>query len=42
MERTNTRKVFVKDLVLGGNNRVYIQSMCTTKTKDIDSTVKAF
>ena len=40
MERTNTRKVFVKDLVLGGNNRIYIQSMCTTKTKNIDSTVK--
>lgn len=34
-----TKSVAVKDLILGGNNHIYIQSMTNTKTKDIKSTV---
>ncbi|MFV0246998.1 MAG: flavodoxin-dependent (E)-4-hydroxy-3-methylbut-2-enyl-diphosphate synthase [Mycoplasmatales bacterium] len=40
MHRTNTREVKVKDIIIGGNNNVIIQSMCTTKTHDVKSTVK--
>jgi (E)-4-hydroxy-3-methylbut-2-enyl-diphosphate synthase len=40
MKRNETRKVTVGNLELGGNNKIYIQSMCTTKTKDIENTVK--
>ena len=40
MERTNTRKIMVGNVQIGGQNKVVIQSMCNTKTKDIDSTVK--
>ena len=39
MKRNETKSVKVKDLTLGGNNKVYIQSMCTTKTKDVLATV---
>ncbi len=37
--RENTRKIQLKNLTLGGNNHIYIQSMCNTKTKDVTSTV---
>lgn len=37
--RQNTRPVKVGDLTIGGNNEVLIQSMCTTKTADVDATV---
>lgn len=40
MERIKTRKVMVGNVRIGGQNRVVIQSMCNTKTKDIESTVK--
>lgn len=40
MKRSETRSVKVKNLVLGGNNKVYIQSMTTTKTKHVEATVK--
>ena len=40
MKRSETRAVRVGNLVLGGNNKIYIQSMTTTKTKDIEATVK--
>ncbi len=40
MNRKNTRKVFVGDIQIGGQNRVVIQSMCNTKTKDVDATVQ--
>ena len=36
MKRNQTRSVKVGNLVLGGNENVYIQSMTTTKTKDIN------
>ncbi len=38
--RENTKQIKLKDLTLGGNSHVYIQSMCNTKTKDVASTVK--
>ena len=40
MERTNTRKIMVGNVQIGGQNNVVIQSMCNTKTKDIDSQVQ--
>ena len=38
-KRNKTRTIKVSNLELGGNNKVYIQSMTNTKTKDISSTV---
>ena len=38
--RTETRPVFVRELQIGGNNEVIIQSMCTTRTRDVEATVK--
>jgi len=40
MQRLQTRPIKVGNLIIGGNNHVYIQSMTTTYTKDIESTVK--
>ncbi|GIP39168.1 4-hydroxy-3-methylbut-2-en-1-yl diphosphate synthase (flavodoxin) [Paenibacillus sp. J31TS4] len=37
--RTETVPVRVGDLTIGGNNDVIIQSMCTTKTADVQATV---
>ncbi|MFD2116500.1 flavodoxin-dependent (E)-4-hydroxy-3-methylbut-2-enyl-diphosphate synthase [Paenibacillus yanchengensis] len=37
--RQNTVPVKVGDLTIGGNNEVIIQSMCTTKTADVEATV---
>lgn len=39
-KRTNTRKIMVRDIQIGGQNRVVIQSMTNTKTKHVESTVK--
>ena len=39
-KRTNTKKIMVRDVQIGGNNDVVIQSMTNTKTKDVKSTVK--
>lgn len=39
MNRNKTRKVSVGNLTLGGNEKVYIQSMTTTKTNNIEDTV---
>lgn len=38
--RSNTIKVKVGNVVIGGSNKVVIQSMTNTKTKDIEKTVK--
>ena len=38
-ERENTKTVKLKNLELGGNSHIYIQSMCNTKTKDVLATV---
>ena len=40
MDRTKTRKIMVGNVQIGGQNKVIIQSMCNTKTKDIEATVK--
>lgn len=40
MKRQDTRKIMVGNVQIGGQNKVVIQSMCNTKTKDIKSTVK--
>lgn len=40
MKRNKTKKIYVGNIQIGGQNKVSIQSMCNTKTKDIDSTVK--
>ena len=37
--REETRTVKLKNLELGGNSHIYIQSMCNTKTKDVEATV---
>ena len=38
-KRTDTRAITVGGVQIGGQNKVVIQSMCNTKTKDVDSTV---
>ena len=38
--RENTRPIKVGKVQIGGQNKVVIQSMCNTKTKDVESTVK--
>lgn len=40
MKRTETRKIMVGNVTIGGQNKVVIQSMCNTKTKDIEATVE--
>ena len=37
--RENTRQIKIKDLVIGGQNKVLIQSMTNTKTKDVKATI---
>lgn len=39
MKRNNTRKIMVGNVQIGGQSKVIIQSMCNTKTKDIEKTV---
>lgn len=39
-KRTETRPIKVGNVQIGGQNKVVIQSMTNTKTKDIESTVK--
>ena len=40
VKRNETRPIFVNGLQIGGQNKVVIQSMTNTKTKDVESTVK--
>lgn len=40
MNRKHTRKIMVGNVVIGGQEKVVIQSMCNTKTKDIEATVE--
>ena len=40
MDRTKTRVIKVGNVQIGGQNKVIIQSMCNTKTKDVKETVK--
>ena len=39
IHRSNTRPVRVGNLTIGGSNELFIQSMCTTKTHDVEATV---
>lgn len=39
MLRNKTKTIKVKNIMIGGNNPVVIQSMTTTKTKDVQATV---
>ena len=39
IHRTKTRPVKVGNLTIGGSNELFIQSMTTTKTHDVDATV---
>ena len=40
MNRLQTRPIKVGSVQIGGQNKVVIQSMTNTKTKDVDATVK--
>lgn len=40
MLREETRSVQVGNLTIGGNNHVVIQSMCNTKTRNVEATIK--
>lgn len=40
MLREETRSVQIGNLTIGGNNHVVIQSMCNTKTKNVEATIK--
>lgn len=40
VKRENTRSIKVGNVQIGGQNKVVIQSMCNTKTKEVDNTVK--
>ncbi|MBQ6492654.1 MAG: flavodoxin-dependent (E)-4-hydroxy-3-methylbut-2-enyl-diphosphate synthase [Erysipelotrichaceae bacterium] len=40
MKRTETRKINVGGIQIGSQNRVVIQSMTNTKTKDVEATVR--
>lgn len=39
MIRENTKEIHIKDKVIGGKNPILIQSMCNTKTEDVNATV---
>ena len=39
MKRENTRQIKVGSVAVGGGARVSVQSMCNTKTWDVDATV---
>ncbi|MGN1317388.1 MAG: flavodoxin-dependent (E)-4-hydroxy-3-methylbut-2-enyl-diphosphate synthase, partial [Lachnospirales bacterium] len=40
IKRRPTRVVQIGNVSIGGNNPVAIQSMCNTKTSDVEATVK--
>ena len=40
MKRNKTRQIKVGNVLIGGQKKVVIQSMCNTKTTDVDATVK--
>lgn len=40
MERRKTREIHIGSRVIGGGNPILIQSMCNTKTEDVDATVE--
>lgn len=40
MKRNKTKQIKVGNVLIGGQNKVVIQSMCNTKTTDVDATIK--
>ena len=40
MKRNDTRPVHIKDIVMGGQDKVLIQSMCNIKTEKVEQVVK--
>lgn len=40
MKRTDTKQIKVGSLLIGGNDHVVVQSMCNTRTSDIEATVQ--
>ena len=40
IKRRKSRKIMIKDIGIGGNSSITVQSMTNTKTYDIESTVK--
>ncbi len=40
MNRKNTKKVYVGNVQIGGSNSVIIQSMTTTRTSDVENTIR--
>lgn len=40
MKRSETHTMKIRDITLGGNSHVWIQSMCNTKTSDTDATIR--
>ena len=40
VKRNETRKIMVGNVQIGGQDKVVIQSMCNTATKDVEATVK--
>ncbi|NLE03758.1 MAG: flavodoxin-dependent (E)-4-hydroxy-3-methylbut-2-enyl-diphosphate synthase, partial [Crenarchaeota archaeon] len=40
LTRKPTKTVRIGNITIGGNNRIAIQSMTTTKTKDVEATVE--
>ena len=40
MKRNKTRQIKVGNVLVGGQNKVVIQSMCNTKTTNVKETVK--
>ena len=40
MDRTQTKKIMVGNVQIGGQNKISIQSMCNTRTKDVKATVE--
>ena len=40
MKRTQTRSVQIGNVTIGGQNKVIVQSMCNTPTKDVQATIE--
>ncbi|MGH1539540.1 MAG: (E)-4-hydroxy-3-methylbut-2-enyl-diphosphate synthase [Arenicella sp.] len=40
INRNNTRAVAIGNLTIGANNPIVVQSMCATRTRDIDATIE--
>lgn len=39
MDRNHTRKIKIGDVIIGGGNKIAVQSMTNTKTEDVEATV---